>query len=225
LEHIVAVMQPYLYPHAGYFRLLAAADTFVVFDDVQFPQRGRVHRCEVLGSDGAAQWLTLPLARTPRDTLITDLAFAADARSTFDARLERLPWLMTGRGPLAERIRAQLFGALDTPAAFVEAGLRLVAEALCLRTRFLRSSALGVDPSLRGQERVIAIVEAAGGSAYVNAPGGRALYHARDFAQRGISLRFLDAYRGPYPYLLRALLEDDPASLRADIFAATRLVA
>jgi hypothetical protein len=29
----IAVMQSYSYPHAEYFRLLAAAETFVVFDD------------------------------------------------------------------------------------------------------------------------------------------------------------------------------------------------
>jgi hypothetical protein len=223
LERVVAVMQPYLYPYAGYFRLLAAADTFVVFDDVQFPQRGRVHRCEVPGPDGTAQWLTLPLAPAPRHTLITDLEFAADARSTLDARLERLRWLMNSRGPLADRTRAHLFGALDTPATFVEAGLRLVAEALCLPARFVRSSALAVDPSLRGHERVIAVVEAAGGSAYVNAPGGRALYEPREFERRGIALAFLEPYRGRYPYLLRALVEDDPDALRADIIAATQM--
>jgi len=74
----VAVMQPYFYPYAGYFRLLAAAEIFVIFDDVQFPRRGRVHRCEVPrpvgGSNSALEWLTLPLARQPRDTLIKDLA-------------------------------------------------------------------------------------------------------------------------------------------------------
>jgi WbqC-like protein len=225
LERVVAVMQPYFYPYAGYFRLLAAANTFVVFDDVQFPRRGRVHRCEIPGPDGAARWLTLPLAPAPRDALITELAFARDARSTFDARLQRLPWLMNGRGPLADRTRTHVFGALDTPAAFVEAGLRLVAETLRLPARFIRSSELAVDSSLRGYERVIAVVEAAGGTVYVNAPGGRALYEPRDFDRHGITLRFLEPYRGRYPYLLRALVEGDPGSLRADIVAGTQLSA
>jgi hypothetical protein len=36
----VAVMQPYFMPYAGYFRLFAAADVFVLFDCVQFPRRG-----------------------------------------------------------------------------------------------------------------------------------------------------------------------------------------
>ena len=40
-------MQPYLFPYAGYFRLLSQVDEFVIYDCVQFPRRGRVHRTEV----------------------------------------------------------------------------------------------------------------------------------------------------------------------------------
>jgi hypothetical protein len=45
----IAVMQPYFFPYAGYFRLLQAADHFVLLDCVQFPRRGRVHRTQVPG--------------------------------------------------------------------------------------------------------------------------------------------------------------------------------
>ncbi len=216
-------MQPYFYPYAGYFRLLAAADTFVVYDDVQFPRRGRVHRCEVPGPSGAPQWLTLPLARAPRDATIAELAFAAAARTALDGRLARLPWLARANGPLAERVRTHLYGPLGTPCAFVEAGLRLVAEALALRARIVRSSELHVDPALRGQARIIALVEAAGGRAYVNAPGGRTLYDPGAFASRDIALQFLAPYDGRYPYLLPALVTQEPASLREDVLATTHL--
>jgi hypothetical protein len=36
-----------LLPYAGYFRLLAQAEVFVLFDCVQHRARGRVHRTEV----------------------------------------------------------------------------------------------------------------------------------------------------------------------------------
>src|SRR3954454_12209438 len=76
----VAVMQPYFFPYAGDFRLFAAVDEFVIFDCVQFPRRGRLHRTEVAGTSDAPEWLTLPLARQPRDVRIADLSFAPDAR-------------------------------------------------------------------------------------------------------------------------------------------------
>jgi len=74
----VAVMQPYFFPYAGYFRLFTHVDEFVIFDCVQFPRRGRVHRCEFVAANGTLEWLTLPLARQSRDVLIRDLEFALD---------------------------------------------------------------------------------------------------------------------------------------------------
>ena len=51
-------MQPYFFPYVGYFGLLAHVDEFVIFDCVQFPRRGRVHRTEVTpASDGEQRWL------------------------------------------------------------------------------------------------------------------------------------------------------------------------
>jgi hypothetical protein len=221
----VAVMQPYLYPYAGYFRLMAACGTFIIFDDVQFPRRGRVHRCEMPHPHGGTQWLTLPLARHPRDALINTLSFAADARATLDRRLARYPWLApddspaSGRTPLSRRVAAHLHGPLGSVADFLEAGLRIVADELQLPARILRSSSFGLDPALRGQERIIALVRATGADTYVNAPGGRALYNAGTFRQAGLDLAFLPPYQGAYRHLLPALMTAEPTALRADILA------
>ena len=113
---------------------------FVVFDDVQFARRGRVHRSQL----NEATWLTLPLARQPRDTLIRDLEFVPNARTILDQRLARLPWLRTANGPVSDRVRSYLFGELESPLTFVEAGLALVADVLGLPNAFLRSSSLGL---------------------------------------------------------------------------------
>ncbi len=220
----VAVMQPYFFPYAGYFRLLAAAETFVIFDDVQFPRRGRVHRCEVPGPGGALEWLTLPLARQARDVLIKDLAFAAEARDAFDRRLARLPWLATTRGAWAERVRAHLFGPLDNVATFLETSVKLVAEALDLRPRLLRSSMIGVDRDRKGADRVIAIVRSLGAGVYINAPGGRALYRAADFQRNGLELKFLAPYPGARASVLPALIGGDVAALAQDVRRTARLV-
>ena len=44
----MAIMQPYFIPYAGYFRLFAASDLFVIYDCVQFPRRGWVHRNKLI---------------------------------------------------------------------------------------------------------------------------------------------------------------------------------
>lgn len=216
-------MQPYFFPYGGYFRLLAAAETFVIFDDVQFPRRGRVHRCEIPGPGGALEWLTLPLARQPRDTLIKDLAFAANARAVLDRRLARLRWLAGAHGAWADRVRGHLHGPLHDVLGFVQDGIELTAEALNLRPRLIRSSSLGIDRRLRGVDRVIAIVQALNGRTYVNAPGGRTLYRAATFQQSGLELKFLVPYAGAHMSILPALIGGDVAALERDVRQSARL--
>ncbi len=220
----VAVMQPYFFPYAGYFRLLAVAETFVIFDDVQFPRRGRVHRCEVPGQGGALEWLTLPLARHKREVVIKDLTFAAGGRTALDWRLNRLQWLARAHGAWADQVRAHLYGPLDGVITFLENGLRLVADALDLRPRLLRSSTLNIDQQLRGEDRVIAIVRALHGRTYINSPGGRALYHADSFHRSGLDLKFLPPYGGDPGSILPALVAEATQSLRAEFRHQTQVL-
>jgi hypothetical protein len=215
----VAVMQPYFLPYAGYFRLMAAVDEFVLFDCVQFPRRGRVHRTEVPMANGAGGWLTLPLARQPREALIRDLAFAADARARLDRQLDALPWLASADGPAAAPLRALLRGPLDDVVGFLEATLTGVGALLGFQPRMRRSSSLAIDPDLRGQERVIAIARAVGATHYLNAPGGRALYTPAAFAEAGLALEFLPPYSGPHVQLLPSLVSLPPERLREDVLA------
>jgi hypothetical protein len=209
-------MQPYFFPYAGYFRLLAQADEFVILDSVQHPRRGRVHRTEIPGPAGELEWLTLPLARQPRDTLIADLTFARGARATFDQRLGRRSWIASASGPAAGPVRDYLYLGLDNVVDYLEAGLRLCAHLLDIEVVFTRSSAIDVDPSLRGQQRILAISTALEATEYLNAPGGRDLYDAEPFARANVTLRFLPPYEGRHRSLLHSLLSVDPSQIRAE---------
>src|SRR3954470_10034872 len=85
----VAIMQPYFLPYLGYFRLFAASDLFVVYDCVQFPRRGWVHRNRVVDRTGTERWLTLPLEKAPQNTLVRDLRFLVNASEILAERLRR----------------------------------------------------------------------------------------------------------------------------------------
>jgi hypothetical protein len=221
----VAVMQPYFFPYAGYFRLFAACDLFIIYDCVQFPRRGRVHRCEVPSAAGSAAWLTLPLARQQREVLIRDLEFAADARAEFDRRLARLGWIARGKGPSAEAIRQFLHAPLGSTIDYLEAGLRLVASALGLETEIVRSSAYGIGRELSGERRIIAIAKAAGASRYINTPGGKVLYDSAAFGAASLELCFLAPYQGRFRHLLFDLMQVNPATIAADVRDQTVLEA
>jgi hypothetical protein len=82
-------MQPYFMPYAGYFRLLAATELFVVYERVQFPRRGWVPRNKLADAHGQPQWLTMPLASAEVDTAICDLRFRSGAREDLQPSVPR----------------------------------------------------------------------------------------------------------------------------------------
>lgn len=217
----VAVMQPYFFPYAGYFRLFAGCDVFIIFDCVQFPRRGRVHRSQIGGSSDKPVWLTLPMARQPRDTLIKDLVFAPDAEREFSRRLERITWIAEAGGPSATVIRQFLHTPTSPVIDYLESGLRLVADLLQLDVTLIRSSSLDIHPAFRGKERVIALATAVHAKRYLNSPGGRKLYDSASFADASLELHFLAPYTGRFGNLLQALLTEPPETIRKDIVEAT----
>ncbi|WP_226584278.1 WbqC family protein [Acuticoccus sediminis] len=214
----VAVMQPYFYPYMGYFRLIAAVDLFILFDCVQFPRRGRVHRTEVPDHAGGRRWLTLPLAHQPRETRIDGLAFADGAGATFAERLAGVPCL-AGEGPpaVAEALRSPL----DRPIDYVERNMRAVAGTLGITTPMVRSSGFAVPEDVRQADRIAAIARQVGATHYLNAPGGRGLYSTGFFAGHGLTLEFLAPYDGPNVMMLQSLWREPPDRLAADAAAVT----
>nr|WP_298131624.1 WbqC family protein [uncultured Pseudoxanthomonas sp.] len=187
---IVAIMQPYFFPYIGYFQLMHAADVFVFLDDVQYIDRGWVNRNQV-ELEGRLAWLTMPVEKASRDLSINQRKFLLDQ----------------GVAPIKRKLQAaypnkvaapgwQLIGnLLDFPranvAGFNENLLREIAGELSIRCELLVSSQLGIDPGLRGQDRIIAICRRLGASHYINPIGGVALYEGQRFLDSGIRLSFL----------------------------------
>jgi len=212
----VAIMQPYFLPYAGYFRLLAQSDLFVIYDCVQFPRRGWVHRNKLTDRNGDVRWLTLPLRPAPQDVLIRDLEFPSSAEAEMAERLR--PFALDGpnvdgMGGVLDRMR-RLEGR---PADYIVDLLAAVTGVLDLPWRTIRSSSLHIPDHVRGQDRIIEIARRTGADRYLNAPGGRDLYEPDAFAQAGMELAFLPPYAGTGGSILQRLLHDDPATLRGAV--------
>jgi hypothetical protein len=214
----VAIMQPYFFPYAGYFRLLAQSDLFVIYDCVQFPRRGWVHRNRLLDVSGVEQWLTLPLSKAPQDVLIRDLQFAPDSRDVLAERLRPFGLLSNDPAIKAE-ITEVLLNTEQSVVDYIVSTLKYVASHLGLPWSVIRSSSLEVPESFRGQDRIIEIARRVGTRRYINPPGGRDLYDADAFAEAGMELDFLSPYNGPHGSILGRILREDRDALRQDILS------
>lgn len=213
----VAIMQPYFFPYAGYYRLFASVDTFVVYDCVQFPRRGWVHRNRFTNGIGEDQWLTLPLEKGDRDTThICDLVFSKDAANTMQEQMRRFPCFrdLTKKAP---DLAALLLDFNISPIEYLVRGLEWCTEHLGLQRPIIMSSSLNIPEGIRGQERIIEIAMRVNAKHYINAPGGAGLYDASAFEDAGLTLRFLPDYVGSYRSMLQRLLTEDPATIVHEI--------
>lgn len=212
----IAVMQPYFAPYTGYFRLFQATDLFVLYDCVQFPRRGWVHRNRFTATPGAFDWLTLPLLKCDQATKIHHLTFREDAGRILKENALKFPHLAK-----ETPFDAHLYHCKGSVVDYLENLLRLCCKILDLPWRVVRSSALNLPPDLKGQDRLLEICEHFKATRYINASGGIELYEGDRFSARGVTLDFLTPYQGPMESILERLLKEDPREIRDDILAQT----
>lgn len=214
----IAIMQPYFVPYLGYFRLFQHVDQFVIYDCVQFPRRGYVHRNQVPDSQGNSRWLTLPLTKCDQKTSISDLQWRGQDQEAFVIQIRQLAkhWNIEWTD---ERHRWMdcLCDFSGSVVDYLERTLAFVCHSVGVIRPIVRSSTLLLSPELKGQDRILAICERLGATNYVNSPSGRDLYETDAFAAAGMRLHFLPDYNGSYWSVSYRLLTETPTQLRTEL--------
>lgn len=187
-----AIMQPYFVPYLGYFQLIRAVDTFVVYDDVQFIKGGWINRNRIL-IQSAPAYITIPLEKASPNKRIDELSICQALRW----RTKMIATLRSAYG--RARHFAEVFPLVEEIVSFPESrlaeflvhSLERLCLALGLTAGFLRSSELKLGVDLAGEARVLEICKSLGARTYVNAIGGTELYSPPAFQNAGIVLKFL----------------------------------
>lgn len=210
----ITIMQPYLIPYAGYFRLLSQSDLFVLYDDVQFIKGGWIHRNMLTRRDGKKDWLTLPLKRKSLDTKINEMEWGKNALARWSKQLNKFP--------VFNNINTPLLGSLFTapqwisPLRLIEKTIDFTKDELGIQCPIVFSSNLEIPYNLKGQERVLHVCETVGATEYLNASGGKHLYERREFKKRNIELKFLSEYPNKASILERLQFESG-GEIREDL--------
>jgi hypothetical protein len=195
----VAVMQPYFLPYFGYFQLIAAVDSFVIYDNIKYTKKGWINRNRLLAA-GTDQVFTLPL-RSGSDSLqVRDRALADD----FQPRklLDQFHGAYRS-APEFERVYALLERIVmhsdQNLFAYILYSVKAICAELGIGTVIQISSDVAIDHALKHQEKVLALCAATAATTYVNAIGGTELYLKEDFAAHGVELRFIRSRPLEYP--------------------------
>ena len=188
----IAVMQPYLFPYIGYFQLINAVDKFILFDDVNYINKGRINRNFIL-NDSSPMLFTLPLKKPSQNKLINEIELS-DSGSFSCKFLKSLKHSYV-KAPFFEPVMKLLEVIFNSEkinlSDFIHYSLIIINEYLDIKSVIIPSSSIYENNSLKGSERIIDICKKEKANTYINLPGGTGLYSAEIFLENGISLKFI----------------------------------
>jgi hypothetical protein len=187
----VAVMQPYLFPYVGYWQLIRAADIFVIYDDVNYIVRGWINRNYIL-ERGRPKLFTLQTHGSSQNRLINQVSVGGNAEKLIENlfhKYKKAPFFDS-----AMRILSDVLLNKETNLArFVTASIRKICSYLMIDTKLIVSSEVFNNTNLKSADRVIDICIQLRADEYINAIGGKDLYHKDAFAEKGLKLSFIES--------------------------------
>lgn len=193
-------MQPYFIPYIGYFQLMAAADVFVFYDDVNFIKKGWLRRNRIL-MNGVEKMVSIPCKEVSQNKLINEII--VDKNNKDFRKIKDQIKVAYANAPMKQTgysLIDFLFdnGDNESISKFNGRFLSRAAMMLDLRVEFEWSSEVRKFNATSRQDRLMKITKHFAGSNYVNMPGGRELYSKSDFQNSDLILEFLVPRLKPY---------------------------
>ena len=183
-------MQPYFLPYLGYFQLINCVDTFVIYDNIEFTKSGWIRRNRILNTD-RDRYIVVPVKKASDYSQVGDLKIA----ETYDhKKMLRVIKGAYERSPYFNNIFQLLEDIIPPKNNHLFDYLLCITKSLCayldIQTKFIISSSVSINHSLKAQEKVIALCTALNANEYINPIGGKPLYDKGSFANVGIELSF-----------------------------------
>lgn len=185
-------MQPYIFPYIGYFQLIKAVDKFVLYDDVNFINRGWINRNRIL-VNGNDSMFTIPLKDASQNKLINEIAVNWDNNwkikflKTIEQSYKKAPFYTEILPIIEKSIEADEVQF----SKIIEQNLRLICDYLNIKTEIISSSSIYQNADKKAQERILNICSQEEVNHYINPIGGIELYDKEEFAKENMQMNFI----------------------------------
>lgn len=188
----IAIMQPYIFPYIGYFQLINAVDKFIIYDDVNYINKGWINRNRIL-VNGKDSLFTIPLKEASQNKLINEIEVNWDESwkskflKTIEQSYKKAPFYLDVLPLIEKTIRLNQ----TTISAVITQNLKLVNEYLDINTEIVSSSSIYNNTHLKAQDRIIDICLQEKATTYINPIGGLELYDKSVFKNQDMALFFI----------------------------------
>jgi len=187
----LGIVQPYFFPYIGYWQLINAVDRYVIYDDVNYINRGWINRNRIL-LNGEPRFINVQMKDASQNKLINEVELYKD--ETYIRKLVRTLETCYGRAPYFKEAMPLIESIIKSEetnlARYLETLIKSVCGYLSIETEIIVSSQINKNKELRGQNRIIDICRRLGAYEYINPIGGQALYSREAFDSCGIKLGF-----------------------------------
>ena len=196
---IVSIHQPHFFPWLNYFNKIANSDVFVILDDVQFRRRYFQNRAKIKVAD-KEQWITVPLEKHSRSTLIKDMGIIQDKSyqnisKTIENVYKRAPHF----DAYFQEIDKVLSKDCDNLNDLNIAILKLLLKILNLDVPIYKSSELGIHAD-EPNERLLKICLHFNATKYIAGKGGKNYMEKSMFSDKGIEILWQDYPNNQFTY-------------------------
>jgi len=185
----LGIMQPYFLPYIGYWQLMNVVDKYVIYDDVNYINKGWINRNNILLNKQSFLFI-LNLLGASQNKLINEISVDANQTKlikTFEIAYKKAPFF----DDIFHFVKHIIEYNDKNLANFVGNSIIQIASYLGLKTEFIYSSEINKDCSLKGQEKILNMCNVLQATEYINSIGGIELYSKEMFKEQGIELKFI----------------------------------
>jgi len=198
----VAILQSNYIPWKGYFDMIAAADEFILYDDMQYTRRDWRNRNQIKTPQGI-QWLTVPVVvkgkyeQKIRETEINGTDWAGAHWKALTQNYRRAPYF----SEIAVWLEPLY---LEKNFTHISQLNRYFIEAICnyLKIKTVITNSWDYTIHDGKTERLANLCSQAGGTEYISGPAAKKYIEEKVFSDFGIKLTWFDYAGYPeYPQL------------------------
>ena len=191
-------MPPYFLPYLGYLQLINNSDLFIIFDMVNFPDKGWVNRNRIynLSKKKTNNFLTIPLFKRKQFSKIIDIKidntknWQGDILNKLSIYEKKAPFFLETKNLILKIFDSNF----DNLSDFVSFSLIEICNYLKIETQILRQSQIKNIRNLNCKEPgdwSLQISKIVGASSYINPYSGYKIFNEEEFRLNNINLKFL----------------------------------
>ena len=145
----LAIMQPYFVPYIGYWQLMNAVDKYVIYDDVNYINRGWINRNRIV-VNGEIKYFNVPIIGASQNKKINEIYINNDKRQ-IDKNLRMLE-LSYKKAPFFEPVytlmKNIMYSDKQKLSEYLFNSLKSINEYIGIETELLLSSSIKQTTSL-----------------------------------------------------------------------------